>query len=96
MFAALPLHDATLKGVHFSWADGRCVLEMATVELGVRELIFSGVTELHAPRLLPWGPSVSVNATRQHGTGAFEVELQSGDILKIRASGWQFGAECSA
>ena len=96
MFDTLPLHDATLKGVHFAWADGRCVLELATVEFGVRELVFSGVTELHAPRLLPWGPSVSVNATRQQGAGTFEVELQSGDTLKVQASGWQFGAERSA
>jgi hypothetical protein len=96
MFATLSLHDATLKGLHLSWADGRCSLEFDTVEDGMRELVFSGVTEMHVPRTMPWGPSVSVNTTRQIGADLFEVNLQSGDVLKIQANGWQFGSENSA
>ena len=95
MFSSLPLHDATLKSFHFEWADGRCIFELDTVDAGVRELVFSGVTNLDVPRLMPWGRSASVNSTRQVGLRSFEIELQSGDILKVQADGWQFGSEHS-
>jgi hypothetical protein len=93
MFSTLPLHDATLQSFHFKWADGRCVFELNTVDVGMRELVFSGVINLHVPRSMPWGPSVSVNSIRQVGLDVFEIELQSGDILKVQASGWQFGSK---
>ncbi len=92
MFNALPLHDATLHAVHFAWADGRCTMQVATVDLGEQALVFSGVTELHIPREQPWGPSVSINAVRESGPDRFEVELQSGDVLRVHAAGWKFGA----
>ncbi len=95
MFSTLPIHDATLQSFHFKWADGRCIFELDTVDAGVCELVFSGVTKLDVPRSMPWGPSFSVNSTRQVGVRSFEIELQSGDILKVQADGWQFGSEHS-
>ena len=95
MFSTLPIHDATLQSFHFKWADSRCIFELDTVDAGVCELVFSGVTNLDVPRLMPWGPSVSVNSTRQVGLRSFERELQSGDILTVQADGWQFDSEHS-
>lgn len=90
-FAELPLHDATLDGIYFAWAEGRCTLELATVELGERVLVFSGVTEVQIPKEQPWGPSVSINAVREPSPNRFEIELQSGDVLQVQAGGWAFG-----
>jgi hypothetical protein len=90
MIEALSLHDATLKAVRFAWAEGRCVLELSSFEAPECELIFTDVSELHVPRHYPWGPSVSVNAVRRIRDSTFEVELQSGDVLRIEASAWSF------
>lgn len=90
-FAALPLHDATLHAIHFAWAEGRCTLQLATVDLGERALVFSDVTEVHIPKEQPWGPSVSIDAAREPSPNRFEVELQSGDVLRVQAAGWAFG-----
>lgn len=72
-FDTLPLHDATLHGVHFEWAVGRCTLHVTTTHLGQRSLVFSGVTELHIPKDQPWGPSASINAVCERMTGSFEI-----------------------
>ena len=92
MIEALPLHDATLKAVRLAWAEGRCVLELSSSSAPSCELIFMGVSELHVPRRYPWGPSVSVNAVRKVNGNTFEVEIQSGDVLRIEASAWSFNA----
>lgn len=95
MLDSLPLHDATLREVRFVWAEGRCTLSLLTNGHGAQELVFSGVTELHLPRQLPWGPSVSINAARDCGSNRFEVELQSGDVLRLQAASWQVFSEAA-
>jgi hypothetical protein len=92
MFDALPLHDATLHAIHFAWAECRCTMQVTTVDIGEQVLAFSGVTELHIPKKHPWGKSVSINGAREVGPNRFEVELQSGDVLRVQAAGWEFGA----
>lgn len=93
MLDSLPLHDATLREVRFAWAEGLCTLHVQTSCHGAQELVFSGVTELHLPRQQPWGPSVSINAARECGSNKFEVELQSGDVLRLQAASWKVFAE---
>jgi len=87
--AELPLHDASLLAVHVVWADGRCVLQLETGDRGEVALVFSGVTEANLPRNQPWGPSTLINAMRKLGHDAFEVELQSGDVLRMHAAAWE-------
>jgi hypothetical protein len=93
MLDSLPLHDATLREVRFAWAEGLCTLHVQTSGHGAQELVFSGVTELHLPRQQPWGPSVSINAARECGSNKFEVELQSGDVLRLQAASWKVFAD---
>lgn len=95
MLDSLPLHDATLREVRFAWAEARCTLRLLTNGHGAQALVFSGVTELHLPRQQPWGPSVSINAARECGANKFEVELQSGDVLRLQAASWQVFAEAA-
>lgn len=92
IFNDLPLHDATLYAVHLKWAEQFCVLELDTVTLEKRKLIFRGVTDVHISRINPWGPSNSVNAVRQCDEVTYEIEIQSGDVLRIQASSWQIDA----
>jgi hypothetical protein len=92
MISLPDLHDATLKSVNFEWETaiarlrfktGVAVSEVAVVEA-------EGVTSLECPRLLPWGPSNSVNTTAVEELAdgqLLTVEMQSGDVLEIHCRG---------
>jgi hypothetical protein len=80
------LHDATLNTVNFDWSRG--VVSFAfKVDIGVSSIIeATGVTELKCPRLLPWGPSDSVNSTAVEAFGDGQrliIKMQSGDVLEV-------------
>lgn len=92
MIDSLPLHDAILREVCFAWEAGCCTLNVMTVD-GERQLVFTGVSELNVDKQQPWGPSASINAARKCGLNRFEIELQSGDVMRLQASGWTFAAK---
>lgn len=83
-------HDATLLGVYLSWEEGRCALTVSTTYDGDGELIFDNVRGILIPRRHPWGASISINTFTHCGPNQFEIELQSGDVIKIEASGCHF------
>jgi hypothetical protein len=61
----------------------------------IESLQAEGVSHLEVPRLNPWGPSVSVNEVRGPTTNAnesqaIEIEMQSGDVIKITAKSFAF------
>jgi hypothetical protein len=63
--------------------------------LNSAKLTAHGVCELHVPRLNDWGPSVSVNEVFGPSDGAsgrreLEVEMQSGDRIRIVAASFDF------
>jgi hypothetical protein len=89
MHSAISLHDAVLSDLRLDWKQGECFVRVSRVAGEDETLIFSGVRELNAPRQNPWGPSESINQFREIGEGQFEIEMQSGDVLKIVASSWQ-------
>ena len=92
-FDTLPLHDAVLAAIYVSWEAGRCDLSLRPVDLPPHLLIFEGFSNIELPRRESWGPSSSVNSIRQLQEGLFEIELQSGDTLRIEASHWTFRSE---
>jgi hypothetical protein len=67
------------------WAQATCTLTVSTATERNVDYVFRGVTELVLPRLQPWGPSVSINAFRVPSAGLFEIEMQSGDVIRIKA-----------
>ena len=82
----LYLHDATLNTVNLDWPRG--IVRLAfTVDVDVLRIIeATGVTELKCPRLLPWGPSNSVNSSvvKTVADGqCLTIEMQSGDVLEV-------------
>ncbi len=82
------LHDATLKNVDFEWETAKVQLTFKTGVAASQIAIIEadGVTNLKCPRLLPWGPSSSVNSTalKTLNDGHFlTIEMQSGDVLEV-------------
>jgi hypothetical protein len=94
-FEALPVHDAVLAAIYISWEAGRCDLRIHPVGTTSHLLVFEGFTALEFPKQEPWGPSSSINAVREPKQGQFEIELQSGDVLRVLAKCWSYRPEVS-
>ncbi|MES2510237.1 MAG: hypothetical protein V4625_09920 [Pseudomonadota bacterium] len=92
-FGDLPLHDAVLSAIHISWQAARCDLIVQPVGTTEHVLAFEGFTVLEFPKEEPWGPSSSINVVREPQRGCFEIELQSGDVLKVQAQQWSYRSE---
>ena len=95
------MHDWTLLSVHFEWKGGRVTLAFRTDGSKSVKLIAHDVFELHVPRLNEWGPSVSVNKVLGPSDGAsgrreLEVEMQSGDRIRIVAASFDFPPPANA
>jgi hypothetical protein len=89
-FSAWPLHDAVLHSITVDWVAMRCVFSL---HVFVREgedaqacqMTFEGVKHLIVPHQQPWGPSAYVNAQSRAENGAFVIEMQSGDEIRLEA-----------
>jgi hypothetical protein len=93
---SVPLHDAVLTAIHMSWSERVCVLELsAFVAPGSHAvpccLTFHGVSDLRVPHEESWGTSSSVNGGTAHG-GVFKIEMQSGDVIEVKAHEFSFAA----
>jgi len=93
-FADLPLHDAVLRNIEVEWEAKQCrlVITMARKASASTDLCtieFEGVSRLSIPHDEPWGPSSSIN-TLSATPSAYQVEMQSGDIIEIQASKFSF------
>ncbi len=89
------MHDWTLVSVLFEWKSGSVVLQFRTAQSKSAKLIAHGVSELHVPRLHDWGPSVSVSqvvgpSDDASGRRELDVEMQSGDLIRIVAQSFDF------
>lgn len=92
-FNSLPIHDATLSAVYISWDAARCDVRILPVGLPAHLLVFEGFKNIEIPRRESWGPSSSVNKSMQPRDGQFEIEMQSGDTIRIEATRWAFRPE---
>ena len=92
-FSSLPIHDAVLAAIYISWDAARCDLRLCPVGLPSHLLVFEGFTKIELPRREPWGTSTLINASVQPREELFEIELQSGDTIRIEAAHWAFRPE---
>lgn len=92
-FNSLPIHDATLSAIYVSWEAARCDIRLLPVGLTPHLLVFEGFTNIQLPRRESWGPSSSVNKPVELENGQFEIELQSGDTIRVEAAHWSFRPE---
>jgi hypothetical protein len=87
---AMRLHDMTLEEIDFRWDAGSAAIRFRRHEPPCRLLTFTGVTSLKVSREFPWGPSRSVNSIRTSSESGFEIQMQSGDMISVAATGWTF------
>lgn len=79
------LHDAVLVGIHFDWSARSCRLDFSgsPSRAAPFSIVIAGVSELSAPSRQPWGRSSSVLAARRLDGGGLELEMQSGDTIRV-------------
>jgi hypothetical protein len=97
--AAMPLvpldnmHDATLISIKLDWESGTCVASFRggpTIPGGPFLLRWTDVSDLHIPRTFAWGPSVSVLLAVEDPPGCYALQLQSGDVITVKAGSIAF------
>ena len=79
------LHDALLHDVHINWEERRCKATITLVGGKHIAVLWRGVKELHLPHESPWGESASINSVSVSHAGEYGIEMQSGDIITIKA-----------
>ncbi|MGK3968046.1 hypothetical protein WMF01_46595 [Sorangium sp. So ce1667] len=86
------LHDATLQTIEFRWESGEVRLRVRAGDAEQPQLVVvaSSVRRLESDRQLPWGFSVSINEVRgpfptDGEVACVEIEMQSGDVIRIEA-----------
>ena len=90
-FRELYLHDAVLKRLEFDWKARTLTMELAVFhsrdEAAIPSILtFSGVRHMSIPREDPWGPSIFVNGNSFCPPDLYKIEVQSGDVIEIRAA----------
>ncbi len=93
-FDKLPLHDAVLKTIIVDWGCAEIILSVtAFVVKGDAAvpciLRFSSVTMFEGSQFNEWGASNSILDAKASGT-EFTIQMQSGDVIKIKASSYAF------
>jgi hypothetical protein len=82
------LHDATLTSIELVWEARTCAIRfsLAGTDFGRHVLlVWHGVTQFSMSAENTWGPSTSVNEARSLAGNVDEIEMQSGDIVRIQA-----------
>lgn len=84
------MHDWVLKEIAADWSSGHAVLRVVNAASEVVEIRAEGVKEFHMQRWEPWGASVSINridgpAQGASGASTLEIEMQSGDVIRVTA-----------
>jgi hypothetical protein len=86
MLSLPELRDATLINISLEWAAGVALVTFRFHGFGGMVVEAKDLFELKCPRLLPWGPSNSVNSAELKtllGSQCLTIEMQSGDVLEI-------------
>lgn len=94
------LHDATLESIDVSWSTGeaRIRLRVGDASRPRRVIVATAVRRLEVDRQLPWGFSVSINEVREptpaaDGTFVLEIEVQSGDVIRVAAAAFSLSSD---
>ncbi|WP_220719580.1 hypothetical protein [Agarivorans litoreus] len=93
-FETLPLHDALLGRIEIDWDTALVWLDLqAFSEVSESALpyclLFRVVTDFRYSRINEWGPSNSILDAKMLGD-EYHIQMQSGDSIFIKASGYEF------
>jgi hypothetical protein len=87
------LHDATIQTIEINFLEGTASLNIRLCDTGTpaATLLAKAFTDIKIDRLLPWGPSNSINEAEVIGPEgspqSLQIQMQSGDNIVVKA-GW--------
>ena len=84
------MHDWVSMSIAVDWGLGQAVILVKGPSSTAQEIHADEILEIVINRLEPWGPSESINevsgpAVAGDGSQTLEIEMQSGDVLTLRA-----------
>ncbi|MBN7819384.1 hypothetical protein [Bowmanella yangjiangensis] len=93
-FEKLPLHDSVLESVELEWQTRGLILRLRVFSREHQAsisacLLFSDCLDIHSTLEQPWGPSNLINHLKVDD-GLFNIEMQSGDLIAIKAGSFQY------
>ena len=93
-FDKLSLHDALLCRIEIDWENAWVILDLqAFVDISEpaspHHLLFRGVADFRCTRTNEWGPSSAILDVSMVN-GEYKIQMQSGDSILIKASGYEF------
>lgn len=87
------MHDASFTSIELDWESGTCIARFrgGPYILGGPFLLrWTDVSDVHIPRTFSWGASVSVMSAAENPPGSFTLQLQSGDVITVKAGSVTF------
>ena len=88
------MHDWILVKIEYDWKSRECELLLKDCNSDLQKVTAINVSQIHIPHLESWGPSNSINRVlgpnQNNGAKLVEIEMQSGDIITIEASQFNF------
>ena len=94
-FESLPLHDASLNKIQYDWEIHQLNINgiLCSKSHSKFKLIFESVSFVGIPHKYEWGESKSINELTTNGKGVFNINMQSGDIISVKAKKYSYESE---
>ena len=94
---ATRLHDAVVKDLCIDWAEATVRIGLSVYPGTRAQIVVQAFRRVQVPRVNPWGESECINTAAISLVDAevqlLTIEMQSGDIIEIEASGYILDVE---
>ena len=92
-FEDLPLHDAVVKDFCFLWKQSIVEIHLSVFKTFKERakphlLKFCDIRGFYCPQKCEWGMSECVNSNA-FKDGFYEIQMQSGDVVKVEAGNFE-------
>lgn len=84
------MHDWMLVSILLDWSENKLSINLKDNQSQQQYIYIAGLRLLNAPRKNDWGKSASINkvtgpSATADGCLILEIEIQSGDIIHVKA-----------
>ena len=82
------MHDWTLVSLLVNWKESSLIIKLLNNNSIPVDIVLEGIKSVSIPKWDEWGESVSINTVNVINDSTYktmEIEMQSGDIIKVIA-----------
>jgi hypothetical protein len=94
-FENLPLHDASVLSINYEWETKLVSIvgeryNSSIQKTSIFKILFANVKLLSIPHTEEWGSSNSILETVKLNSSEYQIQMQSGDLIDIKAESFSF------